>query len=300
MTCCIAAICEADAKIVTASDQKLDFGQFSIDGVTVKNEPIYPDWSMQISATDVGALWPMFSYTKRILCANLIEERAQKRIGKSANRVRDAVRDAYGTLRGEAAEAQILSAYNLDMETFLRDGRSKFGEAMFRSICKRIEKVWLGEFDLLISGFDSSGEAHLQTFGHDGVSRDWDATGFYAVGSGSPSALEILSFHSYNRMSSLEECVYRVCEAKFMAQRASGVGEKTFVYVFGPGPEAENRKYILESDTEEIKSAWRDAGCPRTPPEIIKKIPGMVLTLEESIKREKEKSLMRSTSQKSA
>jgi hypothetical protein len=76
-----------------------------------------------------------------------------------------------------------------------------------------------------------------------------------------------------------------------MAERASGVGPKTFVYIFGAGPEAKNRRYILESDTEEIKRAWQDAGCPRTPPEILKRIPSMVLSFEDSIRRAKEKAL---------
>jgi hypothetical protein len=285
MTCCVAAICESDDAIVTATDQKLDFLQFSVDGVTVKSEPIYPNWMMHISAADVTALWPMFSYTQRILCANLTEERAQGKMGRSANKVMDGVREAYATLKSQVAESQILSPYNLKMEDFLRSGRSNFGESMFRAICKRIERTDLGEFDLLISGFDPSKVAHLQTFGHDGVRKDWDAAGFAAVGSGSPSALDIMSFHSYNRMSSLGECVYRVCEAKFMAERATGVGSKTFVYVFGPGFDAASRKYVLPSDTEEIKRAWQEAGCPRTPPEIIKKIPAMVLTSEDSVKR---------------
>jgi len=297
MTCCVAAICEMDEMIVTASDQKLDFGQFSVDGSTVKSEPIYPNWMMHISATDLTALWPIFNYTKRILCANLAEEMAQKKVGRSANKIRDAVREAYRTLMSQITEAQVLAPYGLNMEDFLRDGRTKFGDALFKAICKRIERVRVGEFALLMSGFDPSKEAHLQTFEDDGVSRDWDAPGFAAVGSGSPSALDILSFHSYNRMASLEECVYRVCEAKFMAERASGVGSKTFVYVFSAGPEEANRKYVLESDTEEIKRAWQEAGCPRTPPGIIKKIPGMVLTFQESIKRAKEKSLTPSTSQ---
>lgn len=279
MTCCIAAICEMDRTIVTASDQMIDFGQFSVDGITAKHEPIYPNWSMQISASDVAALWPMFNYLRLILCADVDNEKKQGKLGKSLNRIRDAVIQAYATLRSKAAEAQILSAYNLTMETFLKEGKGHFGDSVFREICKRINRVNFGEFDLLLSGFDIAGEAHLQTFSHDAITRDWDVTGFAAIGSGSSSALDILSFHSYNRMRSLKECVYRVCEAKFMAHRASGVGEETFVFI--SGPKEEDRKYIQRSDVRRLRRVWEEVGCPRTPPSIIDEIPRMVMTAEE-------------------
>ena len=60
--------------------------------------------------------------------------------------------------------------------------------------------------------------------------RDCREEGFAIIGSGFHMALGILSARSIKQLS-VEQLIYRLCEAKFTSETATGVGRKTMLLV---------------------------------------------------------------------
>src|ERR1022692_4908149 len=83
----------------------------------------------------------------------------------------------------------------------------------------------------LLAGFDHDGDGHILTVENPGIVKNHDPVGFWAIGSGALSALGILFFHSMRGELPLPEVLYHICEAKFMAESAIGVGKQTNVRI---------------------------------------------------------------------
>ena len=139
----------------------------------------------------------------------------------------------YHRERSELATETHLSLFGLDMQQFLSNGQTIFGEQSFGVMLERLQQVNL-EFSLLVHGFDTGNAPHVFTVEHPG-SPQFFQTGYWAIGSGAYMALSRLATRQQTSLVSTEEAIYNVCEAKVAAQTALGVGKSTLVYVLDPG-----------------------------------------------------------------
>ena len=90
-----------------------------------------------------------------------------------------------------------------------------------------------------------AGRADLQQFGEDGRHlihfrqlrgevEYFDLTGFWAIGSGQTAALGALFNKKHSRYIPYKRVLLNLCEAKFAAEDAPGVGKGSFVVVVHP------------------------------------------------------------------
>jgi hypothetical protein len=165
----------------------------------------------------------------------------------------------------------------------LRENTQIFTQDECRELYARIKNVRLG-CSFLVFGFDKCQKAHIFEVS-EGASGDvsdkvMDEVGFWAIGSGQYSALSILFFHEYNASREIPIAVYRVCEAKFMAESAQGVGKYTVITLFRPDLQA---CFLGQAQINPIREKWRLEGAPRTPQDAKNLVESMVnwVSLEE-------------------
>ena len=245
MTVCIAAICHVDEQreaIVTASDQMISTGHFSADNLTTKIEPVHPNWETMFSANDLSKVTPILGHVRVAL--------KDKPAGLS--QVRRAFLEAVRVERELLAEELVLAPFSLTLETFLRDGLKNLGPQDFSSLVQKIESLSLG-CQFLISGFGEQGEPHILTVTDPAETSVHDLVGFWAIGSGQQSALSNMFFREYNRLLGIAPAIYHVCESKFMAETAVGVGKLTFVSIHRFG---KPRCYFLQHSVDELREVW--------------------------------------------
>src|SRR5439155_872840 len=107
-------------------------------------------------------------------------------------------------------------------------GSSEVGSSEGHTKVERLSKDWRVMFD---------GDRNPQVFkvvenwgtGAEDIDCRWP--GFAAIGVGTKPAEVILYALDQNPHTPWTETIYNVCAAKFMAERVSGVGRDTFLYV---------------------------------------------------------------------
>ena len=254
MTMCAAAIVETESWIVTISDTKIG-GIISSDGCTIKMEPLAKGWVAMFSADDITQ------------CLSIIRRAAEHFEGR-ANTLKNArtvFKRAFQQHLIEMKTDAILSHYDLTMDTFKKTGRKMLGASVFDALCTKLEQVTTN-CEFLVYGHDEVGHAHIFTVSDPGSDSVCDKPGFACIGSGKYAADVMLQYFGQSVYKGVEETVFNLCAAKFMAERSNGVGEQTFLYCRRPG--LEGFRYgggLLEG----IRNAWNTEGAPRTPKGII-------------------------------
>jgi hypothetical protein len=269
VTVCIAAICKWDENteaIVTACDQMLSLGQFSADNITTKIDPIHPAWEAMFAGDDITRVDYVLEAVREILCQPPIKPRSFVEVSRAFS-------TAHRKVRRHVVESTVLAPYSMTLKQFLRDGMAQFGAENFTALLQVVQGTTLG-CTFLVCGFGQDGEPHIFTVSESGESQIYDRPGCWAIGSGQQSALSSLFFHSYNRLHDYKSAIYHVCEAKFMAETAIGVGKKTFLSMYRLHYP---RLYTTESSIEEIRKAWETDGKPRVPHWIKDRIPQMLI-----------------------
>jgi hypothetical protein len=255
MTVCIAAICSIYNVIVTASDMALSTDQFSADAMTIKTEWIQPSWHVFFSGNDISPVIPIIRDATR---------RFRNRENE-IDQIMASFREAYRNQLQSRINDEVLGRYDFDLPSFKEHGLKQLGRDVFNSLCRQIERIDL-DCQFLICGFDKSEKPHIFTLSNPGVTMEYSKPGFWAIGSGAPSALSMLFFHSFTSdLISLPTAIYHICEAKFMAESALGVGSQTFAFVVHPSGEAKTIDYSLMA---QIRNAWDLYGRAQIPPDI--------------------------------
>jgi hypothetical protein len=255
MTVCIAAICHLWNVIVTASDMALSTDQFSADAMTIKTESIQPSWHVFFSGNDISPVIPII-------------RDATARFSNRENEIDQIMasfREAYQGQVQRRINDEVLGRYDFDLPSFKEHGLKQLGRDQFNSLCRQIDRI---DFDceFLVCGFDQREYPHVFTLSNPGKIIEYSKPGFWAIGSGAPSALSTLYFHSFSSdIILLPTAIYHICEAKFMAESALGVGSQTFAFVVHPSGEA---KTIDHSLMAQIRNAWELYGKAKVPPDI--------------------------------
>ncbi len=237
-------------------------GEGAADNLTIKIDPIHPDWHAMFSGNDI---------TKVDLMLDFVREKLPQGSSLSVSQVADVFALAYRKMKQQIAENTLLFPMGT-MNKFLKDGPQRLGAENFTALLQRVQSVVI-DCQFLVSGFDKSGEPHILSVGNDGDPKIYDRVGFWAIGSGQQNALSTLFFHGYNRLKGYHKAVYHVCEAKFMAETAEGVGPRTFRSLFNF---KRRRLYVEEPNIKKIREAWQAGGQPRVPEGILDKIPPMI------------------------
>lgn len=243
MTVCIAAISDVDNAIVTVSDMML-----SNDGIS-SDHPLY-------SKRDVLGphyRWCMYfagDPSVRLDVARRVND-ALKDADHAVPAVAQAVEAAFRDVLKLKVEGEILSRLGVDRDRFWREGRQACGDSLFVQIAQQVRAAKLST-TFLLAGFEPNGRPRMFVVEDPGVVRHCEQDGFAAIGNGETAALCALNT-SYRPRLSVAELVYRACEAKFLAEKAAGVGPRTLVTIF----HQDGRSHMLSKRARgDIRRMW--------------------------------------------
>jgi hypothetical protein len=205
-------------------------------------------------------------------CVPVIERATVALKGKPGDfaGVRRAFKTAYQEQLKELIEDCYLSPFGMTLSEFKANGRNHLSPKEFLTLNSRIKEANL-ECEFLVFGFDEHKRPHLFTVENPGWVSVYDKPGFWAIGSGAPSALAMLSYMGQApEASTFEQTIYNVLAAKYISESADGVGKTTFFFIHEHNSIAFSASPNIET---EIRGIWEKDGKPRMPatiPQVIK------------------------------
>jgi len=180
----------------------------------------------------------------------------------SIAQTRMALRRAWRDVQNEIGAAAVLNPFALDVPAFVKEGKKKFGEAKFFDLASQLTQASRVECVLLVCGFDDTNRPALLVCNDEWGCRDYSRGNYIAIGSGQSQALASLAFHDYDSLCSLDQAIYHVCVAKFMAEKSLGSGKETMVLCLH---EDGKTKWLFKRAIEPIRKLWEQEGRPRVP-----------------------------------
>jgi hypothetical protein len=150
---------------------------------------------------------------------------------------------------------ELLSPLGVTREQFQKTGKKAFGREIFGKMLYQIGHVRL-DTDLLIGN-----ASRIFSVSDPGKIDYHDPIGFHAIGTGATLAQASLmgaidSLHPVNHL------VYRLLEAKFRVEAASGVGRRTFLTVMDA---TGNCRQMTSEECDAIRAIWEMKGKPPVP-----------------------------------
>ena len=244
MTIAIAAITNPDDVIVCVSDRMVSFGDSfpAEDNAVVKAIYLHNQWTGAWSTNRLPMILPIIEETRR---------RFDEQLEWDARAAADVMAEVYAELVHKEFVATHLSRYGYKtIHEFREHGRTDLGEH-FTDVCIELDRFDLHTWFLLF-GHDKRKHGKLFQIECPGHVIDCNALKYAVIGSGHDMAMASLRWPPpLNFM--LENTVYRLLEAKFSAETATGVGKTTTVAI-------RNREGLVSlltrSEIEEIRKIW--------------------------------------------
>jgi hypothetical protein len=241
-TLCLASICRG-RRIVGICDAMLSNQEWSGDRMAMKAKPLINDWCV-MTAGDPSAAVPILRDVEDRLIAMGDKQRAT--LGSTVQ----AFKEAFAVRIKEQAEL-ILLPFGMTLQNYHQIG-PPLGQT-FQKVLFDITNLSMGA-TFLAFGFDDEKEAHIFTIEDQGNVKYFDLAGFWAIGSGSPAALGSLFNNSHSRFASYHQTVKNLCEAKFAAEAAPGVGKESFLVVLEVDPNHD--KHLTVRDLSPIRKTY--------------------------------------------
>jgi hypothetical protein len=255
MTLCIAAVCRKENMIITAND-------FMLSTDTISSETP----AAKISLTGHQNRWVVMFAGDPSIYMEVKTDARNRLLGKEeyAKDIIEAFQGAFKDKLCRKIEDELLSPYGMTREQFLDEGRDNFGDEKFLQILNEIEITGLGT-DFIVAGFEPTEPLRptILSFSDPGTHYIHDMSNFHSIGNGAELANSIMTLY-FNPFSSLTDCIYRVSEAKFLGQRAPGVGQQTFVTVLSSDCKWNG---ITPRKMDKIQELWEEKGQPPVPDE---------------------------------
>lgn len=251
MTLCAAGLNYEGKKkrIVVIADRKISFfgGQFSGDIKATKVETVHENWSVMFAGQH-SLLVPMLHAVQSV------------RLTRSNNTLRVFARlcsRLYREERRTIIETEVLSKY--DVENYAEYLKLKSTEAdLYAAITKEIESLE-ENWHLLFFGFDKDNEPHIFVITEYGKIQFCDIEGFAAIGSGAWAAYTTLTSLRYMTGAPVEECVYKMLAAKFVAEEsADGVGEESMFAVVDNHHRLNNLWSLTDQIISHLRVQWKE------------------------------------------
>jgi hypothetical protein len=246
VTIAIAAIHPSSGTIITVSDRMLSTGNDIVqarDNATIKARKISDHWGVMFSGN--GELFHRFV---ELACHELLV------IGETHQliEVQNVVENIYKRLFDKRFTDIHLSKFGYkNVSEFRRRGLGEFGKDIFGEIINSINNFDLG-IEFIIYGYDKQKMAHIFCLENPGLITNHHIARFAVIGSGSYMARA--SLHRKDLLADINSIIYRLLEAKFSAETASGVGESTTVILLNE----DGKNTVLPKATiRKIREIWK-------------------------------------------
>lgn len=237
--------------IVAVSDQQISYtdGFFPpLEKGSRKILQIAPmkRWFLAFAADDVTVM-------QQLLTRIIDDLRSIDKHDYDAQWVRGAICKAYFDVRVSQFTMRHLSAIGYSsFEDFKRDGLQELGKDEHQKHMVAFYQFDLG-VELLVFGFSKDMRPVIFSVGNPGKHTDWNWQGYSAVGSGTYLALGALRQKPLN--FGVDELVYRLLDAKFVAEASSTVGSTTTLIVLRYDGEV---RELHEREIGKIKEVWEE------------------------------------------
>ena len=213
--------------MVTVSDTMLSYADAvpATDEATEKIFLLKENWRLLFA----GSVTPINGVLARIYAAQRPTSDFDNG-AKELEHLKQISREAYQAERRQQVTDRFLSVYNMTLDEFRREGLQSFGVQEFAKLNEQVRDFDL-DLTILVCGFDRQGFPHIFEVGNPGEIAEHDLLGYAAIGSGADMARGILTPRSVKRLP-WREVMYRLCQAKFASETATGVGRITSVLCF--------------------------------------------------------------------
>ena len=251
MTVCIAANCYPEKCMVLAADTMVTTMDMSSDFVSVKSRGIGEKWMALFAGNDISCVDPIITEVR--------EQCALTGCRDTLPEVRDAFIRAFQRQLRLKSENEVLKPIGYSLNEFKKLGLSQLGPENFSRFLYQMEQKSI-DVEFLVAGFDKN--AHIFTVTSPGKISDFSPVGFWAIGSGQTNALGSL-FNCQGALfaSDISTTIYRVCEAKFSAEGATGVGKTTILTILRNDGERWNTFKEIDS----IRPIWEKTRVIKVP-----------------------------------
>jgi hypothetical protein len=254
VTVCVAALAESGRAIIAASDSMMSWGAGVTSETSLKYERLHKRWAILIAGDDIHPAEAIIRELRGHLSSYEIPTAAQ---------VENAIRASWRTVKNQIAETNVLSAYDIDLETFVTNGRELFGDIGFADLRVALERASELSCELLVYGFNEHGKGTLLMAVHPGEPVNFSRLGFAAIGSGRDSAIASLMWEpGHQPYHDTLKATYRIAAAKFMGESALGVGKRTVI----TGLHVDGSIFVLSDEqAAAIRALWEKKGRPQLP-----------------------------------
>jgi len=221
MTICISAICEEGAAIINASDDEVGVGFTSSALGRTKWDDLCKGWLAGFAGNVSGAM-EVTEWTYKLSPSMPSTDNLD---------VRSMLETSYRKARMARVEAEILQSRGWTLQEFKDVGRQRLPDATYANIDAHMSLYDLGA-ELICSGWGAKDDfPSILTVTNPGVCVDHSRLGFWCIGSGATAAQMSLFSRNYSPDIGLEDALYYVAEAKFHAEKAAGVGQRTDIFI---------------------------------------------------------------------
>jgi hypothetical protein len=220
VTIAIAAITKPDDVIVCVSDRMISFGDAlpADDNAVIKAVKLNDQWEAAWATNTVAVILPIVDEVRKRFATNPPVSGAEAAHGVAA---------VYSEMLQGQFVAQYLNRFGYTkVEQFRKEGRADLGDDQFRDLCAELARFDLGGTSFLLFGHEDRLRPRLFEICDPGRSVDLNMLGYGVIGSGYDMARASLRRRAF---IGLEDTVYRLLEAKFSAETATGVGKTTTV-----------------------------------------------------------------------
>jgi hypothetical protein len=285
MTICVIGSCVETNSICWATDMKISMADMSADFAAIKVKRIGDHWIALYSGSDV-------SYVPTIVR----EVKGRCREDDSLDNVSAAFRQAIQNQLRVKIENEVLASLGYTLEDFRQNGFAQLGEQQFAQVLFDVKNQKM-DVSFLVAGFDENTNPHILVVQSNGTISDYSELGFWAIGSGQTMALGFL-FNLKRRPRFLSEIdtMYRICEAKFNAENAEGVGEETIAGILQKDGEMANFQL---AEIRELRGLWKNSIAADPPEDIKTKVTSILDKMNKRIAAAKPASNAQKTESKS-
>ncbi len=218
-------------------------GDMSGDDMAMKVLFWGDSWISMVAGNDVS---PVTSIDRRTT-EYLYDDSAPITANRLSQSLKRAIRDEID----EQNELELLRPYGLSLANY-RDEGHKLGDSTYSQLVYELGQRKL-DVSFLCAGFDETETAHIFCIDGRGIESNFDMSGFWAIGSGQTSALGYLFNSKFNLVQPLDTTVFHVCQAKFYAETAIGVGKKTSIEILRPKHEIQ---LLMSDDIAPLRKIW--------------------------------------------
>ncbi len=254
----IAAITIPDDVIVCVSDKMISFGDMlpADDNAIIKSVYLNDQWEAVWATNSIAVILPILDEVRRRFKLTPPEYGAD---------AAQELANVYSEVLQKQFVAAHLSRFNYGtVEQFRKEGRADLGDDQFRDICIELGRFDLGGTSFLLFGHEHKLRPKLFEISEPGRTIDHNLLHYGVIGSGYDMARASLR---RRRFHGLEDTVYRLLEAKFSAETATGVGKTTTVLL-------RNREGIVRlmpsKEIDKIREIWEETRKLSNPPDAIK------------------------------